>query len=98
MLILSILAFFYFLPSILGHSKHGSNGIFLLNLFFGWTVIGWIVALIWALAASRRSTRIVIDRIVSTRDDLLSRLESMRLRGTISTDQYWEERKRYNLL
>ena len=41
---------FYFLPSIiaLAHSKRNTLAIFLLNLFFGWTFIGWIVALIWA--------------------------------------------------
>lgn len=48
------LAFFillYFLPSIIGRDKRDSTGIFLLNLFLGWTVIGWIIALIWACAA-----------------------------------------------
>lgn len=41
---------FYFLPSIiaLARSKRDTLAIFLLNLFLGWTLIGWIVALIWA--------------------------------------------------
>jgi len=40
----------YFLPSIiaLARSKRDLLAIFLLNLFLGWTVIGWIVALVWA--------------------------------------------------
>jgi len=40
----------YFLPSIiaLARSKRDLLAIFLLNFFLGWTVIGWIVALIWA--------------------------------------------------
>lgn len=40
----------YFLPSIiaLGRSKRDLLAIFLLNLFLGWSVIGWIVALVWA--------------------------------------------------
>jgi hypothetical protein len=40
----------YFLPSIiaLARSKRDLLAIFLLNLFLGWSVIGWIVALIWA--------------------------------------------------
>ena len=41
----------YFLPSIVGHKKRDFAGIFILNLLFGWTVIGWIIALIWACAA-----------------------------------------------
>jgi len=41
---------FYFLPSIVAfaRSKRDRLSIFLLNLFLGWTLIGWIVALVWA--------------------------------------------------
>jgi hypothetical protein len=41
----------YFLPSIiaLARSKRDTLGIFLLNFFLGWTCIGWIIALIWAV-------------------------------------------------
>ena len=44
---------FYFLPSIvaLGRSKRDTAAIFVLNLFLGWTAIGWVIALIWALKA-----------------------------------------------
>ena len=40
----------YFLPSIIGlaRSKRDLLAIFLLNLFLGWSVIGWIVTLGWA--------------------------------------------------
>jgi len=40
----------YFLPSIiaLARNKRDTLAIFLLNLFLGWSVIGWIVALVWA--------------------------------------------------
>jgi hypothetical protein len=43
-------AVMYFLPSIiaLARSKRDLLAIFLLNLFLGWSVIGWIVALVWA--------------------------------------------------
>ena len=39
---------FYFLPAIVGRKKANSNAIFLLNLLLGWSVIGWIIALVWA--------------------------------------------------
>lgn len=44
-------SFLYFLPFILAlaRGKRDVLGIFLLNFFLGWTVIGWIVALIWAV-------------------------------------------------
>ncbi len=42
---------FYFLPSIiaLARSKRNIVAIFLLNLLLGWSVIGWVVALVWAV-------------------------------------------------
>ena len=39
----------YFLPSIIGWQKRNAAAIVVVNLLFGWTVIGWIVALVWAL-------------------------------------------------
>jgi hypothetical protein len=41
----------YFLPSIiaLARGKRDLGAIFLLNLLLGWSVIGWIVSLVWAV-------------------------------------------------
>jgi hypothetical protein len=39
----------YFLPSIIGRNKRNATAICMLNLLLGWTVIGWVVALVWAL-------------------------------------------------
>lgn len=41
----------YFLPSIvaIARSKRDIAGIVLLNFFLGWTMIGWVVALVWAV-------------------------------------------------
>jgi Superinfection immunity protein len=44
----------YFLPSIIGHEKRSFVGIFALNLLLGWTVVGWIVALVWACTDEAR--------------------------------------------
>ena len=40
----------YFLPSLVAQGRHKKNltAITVLNLFLGWTFIGWIVALVWA--------------------------------------------------
>jgi Superinfection immunity protein len=46
-----------FLSAARGH--HNSTAIFLLNLFLGWTVIGWVAALVWA-ATAVRSGRLTI--------------------------------------
>jgi hypothetical protein len=41
----------YFLPSILAlaRNKRDTVSIFVLNFLLGWTAIGWVVALVWAL-------------------------------------------------
>jgi hypothetical protein len=41
----------YFLPSIIAfaRSKRDISGIILLNFLLGWTVIGWVIALVWAV-------------------------------------------------
>ena len=41
----------YFLPAIVaGFRDHRNTGaVFVLNLFLGWTFIGWVIALVWAM-------------------------------------------------
>lgn len=45
----------YFLPTIIGAARHKANrvGIFLVNFFLGWSIIGWVVALVWAVSTER---------------------------------------------
>jgi hypothetical protein len=47
---------FYFLPwiwaGLRGH--HQRSAIAVLNLLLGWTVLGWIIALVWASTAVRK--------------------------------------------
>lgn len=48
---LKVLAFgLYFIPTILGilRRHHNVGAILLLNLFLGWTFVGWVAALVWA--------------------------------------------------
>ena len=42
--------FFYPLPSVIAaiRAVEHSGAILLINLLFGWTVLGWVGALIWA--------------------------------------------------
>jgi hypothetical protein len=53
--------FIYFLPTVVAEARgHQNSGmIFLLNLLLGWTVLGWIGALVWAATAVRPQTRSV---------------------------------------
>lgn len=42
---------FYFIPSIVASAgkHHNAGAIFALNLLLGWTLVGWVIALVWAL-------------------------------------------------
>jgi uncharacterized membrane protein YqaE (UPF0057 family) len=45
-----IALFAYFLPTVVAEARgHQNSGvIFLINLLLGWTILGWIGALVWA--------------------------------------------------
>ncbi|HAH20158.1 MAG TPA: superinfection immunity protein [Candidatus Omnitrophica bacterium] len=47
----SIALFLYFFPSVIAGLRRNKNtlAIFLLNFLLGWTVIGWVIALVWAV-------------------------------------------------
>lgn len=51
-------ACFYFLPTIIGFNRKHPNAaaIFVTNLLFGWTFLGWGIALIWACTHINRSS------------------------------------------
>jgi Superinfection immunity protein len=40
--------FVYLTPSFLGLNKRNAAMIAVLNLYLGWTVIGWLAAFVWA--------------------------------------------------
>ncbi len=45
----------YFAPSLLAlhRGKQNRLAIFLLNVFVGWTLVGWVVAIVWAAMVDR---------------------------------------------
>ena len=50
-LIILVIIFLYFLPTIIATKKKHNKyiPITILNFFVGWTIIGWLVLLIWAV-------------------------------------------------
>jgi len=69
----------YFLASIIAAAKEKkkSRAIFFVDLLFGWTVIGWIVAIMWALikdvsvsriGQSSRMSAIYVESLCATCD------------------------------
>jgi len=63
---MSFILFFFFmycLPTLIAIVRQAPSalGVAMLNFFLGWTVVGWILALIWALAANTSPHVIVIE-------------------------------------
>ncbi len=55
-----VAALLYFLPALIALLRGHHNGfaIFLTNVLLGWTLIGWIIALIWSTTASQPRVRV----------------------------------------
>lgn len=56
----------YFLPAFLARKKRQFVPILLLNIFLGWTFIGWLASLIWAVSAEQPAQVIVQQPILQT--------------------------------
>ena len=55
--IVIILLLIYFTPSFIAweNSHVNKTGIQILNLFLGWTFVGWVIALIWSVHKSKNN-------------------------------------------
>lgn len=52
--LLAVAFFVYFLPAFIAWRRDHPSGpaIVLLNLFLGWTFLGWVAALVWSAAGN----------------------------------------------
>ena len=64
LLLLAALIGGYFFPFIVATIRRQPNNtaIFIINLFFGWSVIGWVIALVWAVKAKEKPTIVYVER------------------------------------
>jgi hypothetical protein len=51
----TVILLLYFIPTIVAAMRehHQRGAIFVLNLLLGWTLLGWVVALVLACTATR---------------------------------------------
>lgn len=56
LIVLGLLAALYFLPTIIAGVRGHKNtlAIFVLNLLLGWSLLGWIAALVWSVMYQKR--------------------------------------------
>jgi hypothetical protein len=48
-----VLIVVYFLPTMIGWNNKNSGSVMVINLFLGWTFIGWVVALAMAMSTNK---------------------------------------------
>jgi hypothetical protein len=82
-LLIAFLIFFYFLPTIVGRKKSNAGAIFALNFFLGFTLIGWVVSLVWALTNDNKPQTIIVnnnipDNIHQTTNDVSNKIAEKR--------------------
>lgn len=89
----------YFLPALIGGSKRNATAIFLLNLLLGWSLVGWVVALVWATKKEDEPTRVVVQQAPAEQPKTppilpadpqarVNRLRELRDTGAITQDEF----------
>jgi Superinfection immunity protein len=95
----------YFLPSILAATRDhpAANSIFTVNLLLGWTVVGWLVALVWTLRANPQALAPVVQTtpqpsapkpsLVDVVAQEIEDLARQKLQLQLSEDEYNQRKK-----
>lgn len=76
----------YFTPSILGENKKNSMSILMLNLFLGWTLIGWVVSLVWAVSKDNPNKIAIINN--KTPIEKLKLLKELYDNGALTKEEF----------
>jgi VIT1/CCC1 family predicted Fe2+/Mn2+ transporter len=64
LLVLFLIISLYFLPTVVAFSSNSrlAPAVLVVNLFLGWTGLGWIGALVMAVLPSRKETNIIVQQ------------------------------------
>jgi len=49
-----LIIFVYLIPTLVAVGRERSGGPIIVNIFLGWSLIGWVIALAWAVSLPRR--------------------------------------------
>lgn len=82
----------YFLPTIVAWGNNNISTVVIINLFFGWTLIGWVVALVFAFSDSKPA--VIIQNEKPGKYDQLQKLDDLRTKGVITTEEFIREKEK----
>ena len=83
----------YFIPLLIASKREhpSGNAIAALNLFTGWTLLGWLVALVWSLSAFTSVKEPSKMQKESSANDLF-RLAELREKGLLTQEEFEREK------
>jgi hypothetical protein len=83
----------YFLPMLIANSKSHDAilGISLVNILFGWTLLGWIASLIWSF--SEKKPIIINTNSTSSADEII-KLSNLKEKGIISENEFEQQKRK----
>lgn len=57
-ILIILMLLLYFVPTFVARARehHNYGAIVALNIFLGWTFIGWVASLVWALTATKAAS------------------------------------------
>ena len=83
LILVAISAGIYFVPAIVAKVRDHRNllAIGMLNLFLGWTLIGWVAALVWSCTNDTSTTTEKEQRKAARQAEAAARFERRRAAG-----------------
>src|SRR6185312_8937730 len=90
-LVLAVALLIYFLPTILARKKPFVLKLFLLNLFAGFTIIGWVAVLIWALKKPKKISAVQANINANTLSEL-EKLNVLTKQGVLTPDEFDQQK------
>ena len=88
LIIILLMIFIYFLPAIMAWSRENNSigAIFVLNLFAGWTLLGWVVALVWSF---KNPEHVVISNENSnSAADEIQKFANLKEQGLLTDEEF----------
>ena len=86
--------YLYFLPYLIANKKNHlqTRAIYILNIFAGWTILAWVIALIWANTEPKSQT--VIQQTTSQSNaDEIKKYKDLLDSGVITHEEYDAKKK-----
>jgi Na+/serine symporter len=96
LIVLAIFTAIYLLPTIVASTRghQSAVAIFFLNLLLGWTLIGWVVAVVWSFT---NPTQVVVNnQTAKSAADEIQKLAALKEQGILTEDEF--TRKKLQIL